>query len=115
VIPPTELHRFQLRAAPGGGLFGCWWTTDGSLPIQTIAVNRHVLRLKYLDNAGHVVPGADGKTIYTAWLGRRTADGQALDPETRQTRSEEILIPSASPIYYASGSRLSERCDCFKS
>jgi hypothetical protein len=96
-----KLRKIHLRAAPGGGLFGSWCISHGPSGIQTIAVSGRSIRLDYLhESAGHVVPGADGQTIFTGSGDRRRSDAQPLDPATRQARSAEVLIPSTSPSYY---------------
>jgi WD40 repeat protein/S1-C subfamily serine protease len=94
-------NRIHLRASPGGGLFGSWCVSQSPTGIQTIAIDGRSIRLGYMhEDVGHVVPGPDGKTIFTGWGDRRGPDGTSLETGTRGQRSPEVLIPSADPNYY---------------
>jgi S1-C subfamily serine protease len=99
----TVRERVQLRAAPDGGLFACWCTSTWRSGIQIIAVRGGSIKLNYLhEDAGHLVPAADGQTIYTGCGGRRRSDGSDFSSTPRTSPSAETLIPSASPKYYLS-------------
>jgi WD40 repeat protein len=93
--------RIHLRASPGGALFGSWCVSHGPSGVQIIAIEGRSVRLGYQhESAGHVVPGADGRTIFTGAGHRRDADGKLLDPANGQASSTESLIPSMDPNYY---------------
>ncbi len=90
--------RIHLRASPGGALFGSWCVSHGPSGVQTIAIEGPSIRLGYQhESAGHVVPGADGRTIFTGAGHRRNADGKPLDPVNPAAPSTECLIPSTDP------------------
>jgi WD40 repeat protein len=97
----SSSDRIHLRASPGGALFGSWCVSHGPSGVQTIAIDDRSIRLGYEhETAGHVVPGADGRTIFTGAGHRRNADGKLLDPANGRAPSSEILIPSVDPNYY---------------
>jgi S1-C subfamily serine protease len=99
----TVQDRIQLRASPDGALFGSWCTSTGPSGIQIIAVRGGSIEGHYLhEDAGHIVPAADGKTLCTGYRGRRRSDGTDFDPKHRTGPSAETLVPSASPAYYLS-------------
>ena len=94
-------NRIHLRASPGGALFGSWCVSHGPSGVQTIAIEGRSVRLGYQhEPAGHVVPGADGRTIFTGAGHRRNSDGKLLDPANGRSPSTESLIPSIDPHYY---------------
>lgn len=93
--------RIHLRASPGGTLFGSWCVSHGPSGLQTIAIEGRTVRLGYEHNAlGHVVPGADGRTIFTGTGERRNADGNPFERVNGRSPSPESLIPSTDPNYY---------------
>jgi hypothetical protein len=93
--------RIHLRASPGGALFGSWCVSHGPSGVQTIAIDGRSVRLGYEhESVGHVVPGADGRTIFTGAGYRRNSDGKLLDPAKGRAPSAESLIPSLDPNYY---------------
>jgi hypothetical protein len=56
----------HLRASADGRVFGLWCTSHGPSGIGTIQYTKAITQSQYVHNGcGYVVPGPDGKTLYT--------------------------------------------------
>jgi hypothetical protein len=95
---------FHFRASAGGSLVATW-VTGSTAGFTTLTARGPAIVANYRHQSyGHVVPGPDGQTLFTALGGRFDADGTAIDrtgPTDTWVRHEPVL-PSADPAYYLS-------------
>jgi len=109
LIDDFSKYEVHLRASAGGALVGMWDTKAAPTGFRTLSARRQALVGIYRgEHYGHIVPGPDGRTIFTALGGRYEADGKPIDREGSSDRSRprEPVIPSADPSYYLSISGL---------
>jgi hypothetical protein len=97
--------RPHVRASAGGGLFGIW--NSSGTPSWFFTVEAHGSRIQKLaaqEHFGYVVPGPDGRTVFTAAAGRRDAGARPAgwtEPLGFQ-KWPELVLPSAQSAYYLS-------------
>ncbi len=96
-----QLH---LRASAGGGLFGIWQTLGPNGYHTVVAHGQSIHKTSRRDGSGYVVPGPDGRTVFTGSESRLHADGQFLGrAESLGVDSQwegKLTLPSADPAYY---------------
>jgi hypothetical protein len=88
----------HLRAAASGDMFGMWCTSHSPSGLCTVVLRGKTVESYYDHNSvGHVVPGPDGRFLYTG-------SGGIYDQEVKAQQrgmSEGIaLFPSNDPLYY---------------
>jgi hypothetical protein len=98
----------RIRASAGGALFGIW--DPGYQEYGILSVHGNALgAAKLQGDLGHLVPGPDGRTVFTGSGGRLDVDGkpigQAEPPGLPAAR--EMAVPSSDPVYYLSIAGLS--------
>jgi hypothetical protein len=92
-ISPTD----RVRASADGRTFGVWRTASDPAGLKTIVLTGRHAKLSYQHTGvGHVLPGPDGKVIYTA-LGRYTAEGKPLQQNPQEGG---YCLPAAAGHYY---------------
>ena len=98
-------ERPHLRASAGGGLFGIWQTKGRPNGFHTVVAHgQSIHKASRAEHLGYVVPGPDGRTVYTCAAGRLHADGRffgrgeplGVEDQIRP----ELTLPSADPAYY---------------
>jgi hypothetical protein len=103
VVVPFELNgrkSLHLRASAGGDVFGLWDTNNSPDGLATLTLRRGEARVFYEHStSNHVVPGPDGRTIYTGALGRVDPGGKPLD-RLGDWIAFPRMIPSTDPKYY---------------
>ncbi|HJZ94788.1 MAG TPA: hypothetical protein VKE40_28235, partial [Gemmataceae bacterium] len=78
----------HLRASPDGRLLGAWFAQLQPSGLQTVQLNGNSMTGAHKrESVGHVVPGHDGKTVFTE-KGMFTAAGEP-------TRRREPVVPAA--------------------
>jgi hypothetical protein len=88
----------MIRAAAGGTTFGAWRTTVGPTGVISVVLQGNAVRFSYQHNsAGHVVPGPDGRILYTGMGG--TLD-ENLNPVQAGLPSQDYYLPSTDPNYF---------------
>jgi hypothetical protein len=95
----TSNERVQLRAAPAGELFAAWSTTHGPAgALSFIWRSKGHVEMHY-DHTdwGHIVPGGDGRTLYTGSHGLFTED---LKPSRLGMSAKGFFVPSTDPNYF---------------
>jgi WD40 repeat protein len=103
VLVPFDLNgrkSLHLRASPGGTLFGLWDTNNSPEGFATFELKDNEVRVNYEhDGTVHVVPGPDGRTIYTGAMGRVDPSG---NPKSRLGQWVKFprMIPSTDPALY---------------
>jgi WD40 repeat protein len=103
VIIPFELNgrkSLHVRASAGGNLFGLWDTdvSPGGLAILDLRSDEARVSFEHTD-AVHVVPGPDGRAVYTGALGRVDPDGKPLS-RLGEWVAYPRMIPSTDPKFY---------------
>lgn len=91
-----------MRASAGGDLYGLWRLSSSPSGVETLALRGRSLELTYLhEEAGALVPGPDGQTIFAERGGMRDASGKALtDPPAPAPPDPEVLVPAiGSPFF----------------
>ena len=82
VIVPFELNgrkSLHLRASAGGDVFGLWDTDNSPDGLATFALRKTEVQVFFEHSTSiHVVPGPDGRTVYTGALGRVDPGGKPL-------------------------------------
>jgi WD40 repeat protein len=102
-IAPFDLNgreSLHLRASPGGDLFGLWDMRSTPSGLATMTLRRDGVRVFHESStARHVVPGPDGRTVYTGALGRVDPEGK---PSSRlgEWVAFPRMIPSTDPKLY---------------
>jgi S1-C subfamily serine protease len=87
-----------LRAAAGGTTFGAWRTAVSPTGVISVVVQGKAVRYAYQHNsAGHVVPGPDGRILYTGVGGLLDEN---LKPVQAGLPSEDYYLPSTDPGYF---------------
>jgi hypothetical protein len=103
VIVPFELGgrgSLHLRASSGGDLFGLWDTGNSPDGFATIALRKDEVRVFYEGSTSlHVVPGPDGRAVYTGALGRVEPEGKPLS-RLGEWVAFPRMIPSTDPKLY---------------
>ena len=103
VIVPFESNgrkSLHLRASFAGTLFGLWDTDNSPEGLATFELNDSEVRVRYgHDGSVHVVPGPDGRMIYTGALGRVDLAGKPLS-RLGQWVAFPRMIPSTDPALY---------------
>jgi hypothetical protein len=93
----------HVRAAAGGDLFGIW---SGGSPsgFRTISMHGRALIAPYEHiSCGHLVPGPDGRTVFTGFSGRLDLDGNPVAPAAPSRKgSPEATVPSSDPSCWLS-------------
>jgi hypothetical protein len=103
---------WEVRASPGGNLFGLWDGGSSTEQFVTLSVRGGKLGLYFegIPTCGFVAPGADGVTVFTGLFGRLDAFGNPISGPPDPSRSphpwtlnrpwELLAVPSASPAYF---------------
>jgi hypothetical protein len=101
--------RPHLRASAGGGLFGMWSSRLSPSGFVSLIVDGKLLKATHLhESFGHVVPGPDGRSLFTGYVGRVDQSGKPPNQtEVRTRQGNEMTIPSTDPSYYLSVPRQS--------
>jgi len=97
----------RLCASAGGTLFGIWAANDARpfgtttiLQADGNTVSEITLTSVRSDGVGYLIPGADGKTVFTVRNGiitdPRSSQDAFLDPSARP---QEPMFPSPDPVY----------------
>jgi S1-C subfamily serine protease len=99
-LHPSLQGEVHLRASAGGGLLGIWQTPAKPSGFHTLAIEGAALRATmYPGDHDPLVPGPEGRTIYTGRSGIRDIECKAVpgsDPSPIQT---VVSIPTADPAY----------------
>ncbi len=91
----------QVRASAGGGLFAIWNTNQYPSGIGTLRVAGGSVSGFYAhESADAMLPGPDGRTIYTEIMGRLDAEGRRIGREADATDGTSIYLPTCDPAYY---------------
>jgi S1-C subfamily serine protease len=109
-LHPSIRDLVHLRASAGGDLYAIWHTDSTPSGFQTLAVHKNVLNGIYNHEAfDHLVPGPDGRTVFTGRGGVLDAQGKPVrGTGAEPQRSTKLTIPSADPAYYLSMSGLDQ-------
>ncbi len=106
IIDYSEPSKLHIRASADGTLFGMWNTGSRPSGFTTLkAQGGGALEASYQhEELGQVVPGPDGRTVYTGAGVRYSALGQPLGTVDTSAAlfSRDMVIPSADPSYYLS-------------
>ncbi len=98
-------ERPHLRASAGGGLFGICQSRGRPSWFGTLMVHGgSIAKTTAMEEFGYVVPGVDGRTVFTCAGGRLDAAGRFVggaEPLGFQ-KWPELTLPSADPCYYMS-------------
>jgi hypothetical protein len=88
----------EYRASPDGKFFTMWRTNVSPQGIQTLIVGQHEITGKYEhSDAGYLAPGADGRTLFTAY---GLYSLQQLRPLQDDASRRQSVLPAASGNYY---------------
>jgi serine protease Do len=92
-------ERVQLRAAPGGELFAAWSTTHSPRGMLSFVWrSKGSVEMHYDHNdVGHILPGGDGRTLYTGSGGLFNED---LKPSRLGMSAKGFFVPSTDPNYF---------------
>jgi WD40 repeat protein/S1-C subfamily serine protease len=103
-------HLLHVRASAGGNLYGIWESIQfTNQPIrehrffQSLAIQGASLKFYCDENtfgAGLIVPGLDGRTVYTGRGGIRDSEGKRVGLADESSSASTIVIPSNDPAYY---------------
>jgi hypothetical protein len=103
IIIPFEMSGrkvVHIRASAGGELFGLWSTPDSPEGFATISLHGGEARVVHEhESNSHLLPGPDGRTVYTGGRGRVDQDGKMLGRQ-EDDLNHLRMIPSADPRYY---------------
>jgi hypothetical protein len=113
---PYEPLATKLRASPRGDVFALWQSGIRPAGFCTLAIRgRTVRHSDQHEDAGHLIPGHDGRTVFTGTGGRRDLQARPLDatkpeppklpqppgPQPRQRPpTPPQLVPSAEPAFF---------------
>ncbi len=106
--------RLNLRASPRGDVFGLWQSDVSPAGFTTLALHgRMAQSFQQHEDFGHLIPGQDGRTVFTGDGKRHDLVGRPLPgsaiPATRpapapapnqRPPAPPRLVPSAEPAYY---------------
>ena len=91
----------SISASSGGGVYGVWQLPTG---FHTLTVNGSRVHVT-AENiyVGHLAPGPDGRTVFTA-VGRRRSVDEPIDRVVVPGKNllADVTIPSADPSLYLS-------------
>jgi hypothetical protein len=102
----------NLRASPRGDVFGLWQSGVSPAGYCTLALRgREIRAFERHSDSGHLLPGQDGRTVFTGNGERLDLEGQPRDgggqptaqpgkPSNSPPPKPARLIPSAEPAYY---------------
>jgi S1-C subfamily serine protease len=98
--PQPGFESSELRASADGSVIGMWPTQGG--PFMSLVRTGNAIRA-YQEHsvAGYLVPGPDGKVLYTG-SGLYTNELKALDPGARDQREVRRFLPADQGNYYLS-------------
>jgi hypothetical protein len=89
----------QVRASADGQVFGLWGTNQFPSGVETMVYARDAVHVHYLhDSTNRVVPGPDGKTIFTS-LGQLSQQLKPLGPKPRANAADDCL-PAVQGKYF---------------
>jgi hypothetical protein len=102
--------KIHLRASPRGDVFGLWQREVSPAGFVVLALHAGKVRAfeKHVD-FGHLIPGQDGRTVFTGSGSRLDLQGQPAEskPEVKTPprpgqppAAPARLLPSAEPAYY---------------
>jgi hypothetical protein len=98
--PQMQSDQVQLRAAGDGSVIGMWFNQGGG--ITSLVRTGNAMRSYQESSAAyHVIPGPDGKVLYTG-SGLYTSDLKALDPGRINQRDGPRYFPADQGNYYSS-------------
>jgi hypothetical protein len=105
IIDYSSLSKANIRASATGSLFAIWDT--GSIPsgFRTLSVHGQALIAVHLhEHLGQLVPGPDGRTVFTGLGSRVDAAGKPIGrvESSGSLGSRELVIPSSDPSCYLS-------------
>ncbi len=101
MLHPSIRDLVHIRASAGGNLFAIWHTDSAPSGFQTLAIRGAALRGIYNHDAdGHLAPGPDGRTVFTAMGGVRDSEGKPVGRAPNSPRGSMLTIPSPDPAYY---------------
>jgi hypothetical protein len=88
----------EFRASPDGKLFAAWRANTIPTGIQILAVGGREVTGRYEHaHAGYLLPGADGRTLFTG-IGLHGMD--SLKPLSKDAGRRHAVLPAASGIFY---------------
>jgi S1-C subfamily serine protease len=95
-----ERSFLHIRASAGGGLFGMWDSSPGGF--HTLSIYGNSLIGTNVDGPfAHVVPGPDGRTVYTGLASRLDPSGTQIGgSQGSPNEPPEVMIPTSDPLYY---------------
>jgi hypothetical protein len=87
----------HVRASGDGRLFGMWCTSHSPTGLQTLVLEgREVKHFYDHDSVGHVIPGPDGRVVFTG-MGLHTREGRVL---ALGGRRRFYCLPARHGVYY---------------
>jgi hypothetical protein len=98
--PQSLAETLQLRASADGTVVGLW-STQGMGLTSLVRVGNAIRTYQEQTTAGHVLPGPDGKILYTG-MGLYTNDLKPLDASRRDPRQAQRFFPADQGNYYLS-------------
>jgi S1-C subfamily serine protease len=85
-----------IRASPDGRMYGHWVPNNSPEGIRVSILLGNELKTNYVhDTVGHITPGSDGKTVFTA-NGLLSLEGKPLNDKQKG----QYCIPSLGGLYY---------------
>jgi hypothetical protein len=111
IDPAAKAHNGSLfrdvvhvRASASGQVFGVWTTSPAYRGLETFVLDKTVRVFYASGTAGHLVPSADGRAIYTATGGAYSADLKPIQRGMQAAKgsgpSDTMLLPSTDPTYF---------------
>lgn len=87
----------HIRCSGDGQVFGCWYSSHSPSGLQSLVIRGNQADEYYQhDSVGHVVPSADGRTLYTA-QGQFT---EACKAKSSRNATPGWLVPAVHGDYY---------------
>ncbi len=101
-LHPLLRDRVLIRASAGGGLFGFSQASGSHHGFQTLSAEGDSLKAVYkIESAGHLVPGPDGRTVFTGRSGRLDAAGQPVGRAGAPPSGAPVAaVPTPDPSYF---------------
>jgi hypothetical protein len=106
--PGLKSEPLHIRASAAGALFTIWDTSRIPTGFHTLLARGKIVSAIYKhESPGHLIAGADGRTVFSGRAGRLDLDGKPLDGEEGKLATPpEPSIPSCDPAYYLKTSGL---------
>lgn len=91
-------EKVNLRASPRGDVFGFWRTDVSPEGFSILSLRGSAARALHIHKSfGHLIPGQDGRTVFTGTGGRLDLEGEPQESGDTQKAPPRTLAPSNQP------------------